>query len=73
MINEVDAVGKSRVKGNGVGGNDEREQRLNQLPAWLYGFNTTRKVVVLVGVLRTRRGEKDGERYPRDRFNERAT
>ena len=56
-----------------MGGNDEREQMLNQLTAWLYGFNTTRKVVVLVGVLRTRRGEKDGEGYPRDRFNERAT
>ena len=72
VVDEIDAVGKSRLKGNGVGGNDGREQRLNQLPAGLYGFNATRKVVVLVGVLRTRGGEKDGEGYPGDRFNERA-
>ncbi|KAH9944123.1 ATP-dependent metallopeptidase Hfl [Epithele typhae] len=52
FIDEIDAIGKSRSKGKGFGGNDEREQTLNQLLVEMDGFGTTEHVVVLAGTNR---------------------
>ena len=52
FIDEIDAIGKSRGKGNGLGGNDERESTLNQLLVEMDGFSTTEHVVVLAGTNR---------------------
>jgi len=52
FIDEIDAIGKSRGKGNGMGGNDERESTLNQLLVEMDGFSTTEHVVVLAGTNR---------------------
>ena len=38
FIDELDAIGKSRSSGGFYGGNDEREQTLNQLLAEMDGF-----------------------------------
>jgi AFG3 family protein len=51
FIDEVDAVGKQRGRG-GAGGNDERENTLNQLLVEMDGFDTTSGVVVLAGTNR---------------------
>ena len=40
FIDEIDAIGKSRDSALGGGGNDEREQTLNQLLAEMDGFDT---------------------------------
>jgi len=45
FIDEIDAIGKKR--NNGVGGNDEREQTLNQLLTEMDGFDGTKGVVIL--------------------------
>lgn len=46
FIDEIDAVG--RVRGSGVGGgNDEREQTLNQILVEMDGFEPTEKVIVM--------------------------
>ncbi len=52
FIDEIDAVGKSRAKGQGFGGNDEREGTLNQILTEMDGFNTSEQVVVLAGTNR---------------------
>ncbi|KAI1793869.1 ATP-dependent metallopeptidase Hfl [Ganoderma leucocontextum] len=52
FIDEIDAIGKSRGKGKGIGGNDEREQTLNQLLVEMDGFGTQEHVVVLAGTNR---------------------
>jgi len=52
FIDEIDAIGKSRSKGGGVGGNDERESTLNQLLVEMDGFGTNEQVVVLAGTNR---------------------
>ena len=52
FIDEIDAIGKSRGKGGGLGGNDERESTLNQLLVEMDGFSTTEHVVVLAGTNR---------------------
>ncbi|KAF8470580.1 peptidase family M41-domain-containing protein [Kalaharituber pfeilii] len=52
FVDEIDAIGKSRAKGNFTGGNDERESTLNQLLTEMDGFNTTEQVVVLAGTNR---------------------
>ena len=52
FIDEIDAIGKSRGKGNSMGGNDERESTLNQLLVEMDGFSTTEHVVVLAGTNR---------------------
>ncbi|MCD8382857.1 MAG: ATP-dependent zinc metalloprotease FtsH [Clostridiales bacterium] len=46
FIDEIDTIGKSRDGGR-LGGNDEREQTLNQLLAELDGFDPTKGVIVL--------------------------
>lgn len=52
FIDEIDAIGKSRGKGAGFGGNDERESTLNQLLVEMDGFGTQEHVVVLAGTNR---------------------
>ena len=49
---EIDAIGRSRGKGGFAGGNDERENTLNQLLVEMDGFATTQGVVVLAGTNR---------------------
>jgi AFG3 family protein len=51
FIDEIDAVGRQRGRG-GAGGNDERENTLNQLLVEMDGFQTTSGVVVLGGTNR---------------------
>lgn len=52
FIDEIDAVGRARGKGGFSGGNDERENTLNQLLVEMDGFQTTTNVVVLAGTNR---------------------
>ena len=52
FIDEIDAVGRSRAKGNFSGSHDERENTLNQLLVEMDGFSTTEGVVVLAGTNR---------------------
>merc|ERR1719333_258083 len=52
FIDEIDAVGRARGKGGFSGGNDERENTLNQLLIELDGFSTQEGVVVLAGTNR---------------------
>ena len=47
FIDEIDAIGKSRDSHYGGGGNDEREQTLNQLLAEMDGFDTAKGMVIL--------------------------
>ncbi|WP_297192952.1 ATP-dependent zinc metalloprotease FtsH [uncultured Campylobacter sp.] len=47
FIDEIDAIGKSRVAGM-MGGNDEREQTLNQLLAEMDGFGTESSPVIVL-------------------------
>lgn len=51
FIDEIDAVGRQRGRG-GVGGNDERENTLNQLLVEMDGFEPSTGVVVLAGTNR---------------------
>ena len=52
FIDEIDAIGKSRASGANMGGNDEREQTLNQLLAEMDGFGTDVPVIVLAATNR---------------------
>ena len=52
FIDEIDAVGRQRGRGGISGGNDERENTLNQLLVEMDGFNSTTNVVVLAGTNR---------------------
>lgn len=52
FIDEIDAIGKSRAAGGVVGGNDEREQTLNQLLAEMDGFGTDTPVIILAATNR---------------------
>ena len=47
FIDEIDTIGKSRDGGKFGGGNDEREQTLNQLLAELDGFDPGKGIIVL--------------------------
>ena len=47
FIDEIDAIGKKRDGGKFGGGNDEREQTLNQLLAEMDGFDPSKGVIVL--------------------------
>lgn len=51
FIDEIDTIGKKR-DGGGMGGNDEREQTLNQLLAEMDGFEANKGVVVLAATNR---------------------
>ena len=48
FIDEIDAIGKSRASGGPMGGNDEREQTLNQLLAEMDGFSTEVAPVIVL-------------------------
>ncbi len=50
FIDEIDAIGKSRD--NTLGGNDEREQTLNQLLSEMDGFDSSKGVVILAATNR---------------------
>ena len=52
FIDEIDAIGKSRDSHYG-GGNDEREQTLNQLLAEMDGFDTSKGLLILAATNRT--------------------
>lgn len=52
FVDEIDAIGKQRSKGNASGSNDERETTLNQLLVEMDGFETSDHVVVLAGTNR---------------------
>lgn len=52
FIDEIDAVARARGKGQFSGGNDERENTLNQLLVEMDGFNSSEGVVVLAGTNR---------------------
>lgn len=52
FVDEIDAIGKQRSKGNASGANDERETTLNQLLVEMDGFDSTDHVVVLAGTNR---------------------
>jgi AFG3 family protein len=52
FIDEIDAVGRKRGKGGFAGGNDERENTLNQLLVEMDGFNTTAGIVILAATNR---------------------
>ncbi|WP_053943484.1 ATP-dependent zinc metalloprotease FtsH [Kallipyga gabonensis] len=51
FIDEIDAIGKRR-DGRGLGGNDEREQTLNQLLSEMDGFDANTGVVILAATNR---------------------
>ncbi len=48
FIDEIDAIGKSRASGGPMGGNDEREQTLNQLLAEMDGFSSDGAPVIVL-------------------------
>lgn len=48
FIDELDAIGKSRSSGGFYGGNDEREQTLNQLLTEMDGFAADKKTVIVL-------------------------
>lgn len=52
FIDEIDAVGRARGKNNMSGGNDERENTLNQLLTEMDGFGTDTNVIVLAATNR---------------------
>lgn len=52
FVDEIDAIGKARTKGNASGSNDERETTLNQLLVEMDGFESHDHVVVLAGTNR---------------------
>ena len=52
FIDEIDTIGKKRDNGSGIGGNDEREQTLNQLLTEMDGFDGRKGVVILAATNR---------------------
>ena len=52
FIDEIDAIGRQRGRGGMMGGNDERENTLNQLLVEMDGFGSKEGVVVLAGTNR---------------------
>ncbi len=71
FIDEIDAIGRARGKGNGFGSNDERENTLNQLLTEMDGFETNSGVIILAATNRadvldaalTRAGRFDRQIY----------
>ena len=52
FIDEIDTIGKSRDGAGAIGGNDEREQTLNQLLTEMDGFDGSRGVIILAATNR---------------------
>jgi cell division protease FtsH len=52
FIDELDAIGRARTAGSSFGGNDEREQTLNQILTEMDGFDTAIGVIVLAATNR---------------------
>lgn len=52
FIDEIDAIGRARGKNNITGGNDERENTLNQLLTEMDGFGTDTNVIVIAATNR---------------------
>src|SRR3970040_2332400 len=52
FIDEIDAIGRARGKNAAAGGNDERENTLNQLLTEMDGFGTNSNVIVLAATNR---------------------
>ena len=52
FIDEIDAIGQKRSTGGGYGGNDEREQTLNQLLTEMDGFEGNNGVIILAATNR---------------------
>ena len=52
FIDEIDAIGRSRSRGQSLGSNDERENTLNQLLTEMDGFGTNSGVIILAATNR---------------------
>ena len=52
FIDEIDAIGQKRSSGSAYGGNDEREQTLNQLLTEMDGFESNNGVIILAATNR---------------------
>ncbi len=52
FIDEIDAVGRHRSSGGSAGGNDEREQTLNQLLVEMDGFEANDQIIVIAATNR---------------------
>ena len=52
FIDEIDAVGRARAKAAAMGGNDERENTLNQLLTEMDGFGSNSGVIILAATNR---------------------
>ena len=52
FIDEIDAIGRTRSRGASLGGNDERENTLNQLLTEMDGFDTNTGVIILAATNR---------------------
>ncbi|WP_461788682.1 ATP-dependent zinc metalloprotease FtsH [Pedobacter sp.] len=52
FIDEIDAIGRARGKGSVMGGNDERENTLNQLLVEMDGFGTDSGIIILAATNR---------------------
>lgn len=52
FIDEIDAIGRARGKNNIIGGNDERENTLNQLLVEMDGFGTDSGIIILAATNR---------------------
>lgn len=52
FIDEIDAIGRARGKNNVTGGNDERENTLNQLLVEMDGFSTDKGVILMAATNR---------------------
>ncbi len=71
FIDEIDAIGRMRGSGSGMGGHDEREQTLNQILVEMDGFAPTDSVIVLAA---TNRGDMLDPALTRPgRFDRRVT
>jgi len=52
FIDEIDAIGRTRSRGASLGGNDERENTLNQLLTEMDGFDTNAGVIIIAATNR---------------------
>jgi cell division protease FtsH len=52
FIDELDAIGRARGAGGGIGGHDEREQTLNQILTEMDGFDSREGVIILAATNR---------------------